>query len=180
MAWYTYVEGEIWFCKETWQNKWEVEDKIKENNEDIRRAKEQIMMLVASSPKNLFQEQDADGYDTDILNCIQWKMQDLWEQIETAQYHNWKLEFLLENWDNRYGDFIDNPLSPHNNISEVAQEDSSQLKLDFEQSEEPAVEPVKEPAMEPVKEPAVEPVKENHGLGSLNNNIKLNEVYGQK
>ena len=114
MGWYTFVEGEMYFCKETWQHKEDVLERIEDNKKEIEAVKLEIAILVAGRAKDLIQTRDCEDNDIDIPMVIRWKLDELWERLEDASYENWKLEFLLENWDKRYGDFINNPLSPHN------------------------------------------------------------------
>lgn len=109
MGWYTFVDGEMFFYKETWNYKEDVQIRIDDNKKDIEDVKLEMAMLAAGSVKDLIQTKDCEDNDVDVLMAIRWKLEDLWERLENAQYENWKLEFLLENWDSRHGDFIDNP-----------------------------------------------------------------------
>lgn len=165
MGWYTFVEGEMCFCKETWQHKGDVLERIEDNKKEIEAVKLEIAMLVAGRVEDLIQTKDCENNDIDIPMAVRWRLEDLWERLEDAQYENWKLEFLLENWDKRYGDFIDNPLSPHNHEFNEIQtpyapsmqpddmnpgiviggnsdiSDASQLKLEFDASIEETPDP---------------------------------------
>lgn len=114
MGWYTFVDGEMYFYKETWQHKEDVKDRIEDNKKEIEDVKLEIAMMVAGRVQDMIHTKDCENNDVDIPMALRWKLEELWERLEEASYENWKLEFLLENWDNRYGDFIDNPLSPHN------------------------------------------------------------------
>jgi len=109
MGWYTFVDGEMVFYKETWQYKEDVQIRIDDNKKDIEDVKLEMAMLVSGRVEDLIQTKDCEDNDIDVPMAIRWKLEDLWERLENAQYENWKLEFLLENWDNRHGDFIDNP-----------------------------------------------------------------------
>lgn len=114
MGWYTFVNGEMVFYKETWQYKEDVQDRIEDNKKDIEDVKLEMAMLAAGRVKDLIQTKDCEDNDIDIPMAIRWKLEDLWERLENAQYENWKLEFLLENWDKRHGTFIDNHLMQDN------------------------------------------------------------------
>lgn len=116
MGWYTFVDGEMVFYKETWQHKEEVQDRIDDNKKDIEDVKLEMAMLVAGRIEDLIQTKDCEDNDIDVPMAIRWKLEDLWERLEDAQYENWKLEFLLENWDKRHGTFIDNPLMQDNGV----------------------------------------------------------------
>lgn len=107
MGWYTFVDGKMVFYKETWQHKEDVLDRIEDNKKEIEDAKLEMAMLVTGNAKDLIQTKDLENNDIDTLMAIRWKLEDIWERLENAQYENWKLEFLLENWDKRHGTFID-------------------------------------------------------------------------
>ena len=51
------------------------------------------------------------------------------EDLENAMYENWKLNFLLENWDARDGDFVNNPKLPKKTEEE---HDPNQLEMIFD------------------------------------------------
>ena len=55
---------------------------------------------------------DLEGNEIDIPMALRWKLDDYMDRLEDAMYENWKLGFLLENWDNRQGDFIHVPQEP--------------------------------------------------------------------
>lgn len=134
MGWYTFVDGEMVFYKETWQYKEDVQCRIEDNKKDIEDVKLEMAMLAVGNVKDLIQTKDCEGNDVDVIMAIRWKLEDLWERLENAQYENWKLEFLLENWDNRHGDFIDN---------------SNYKKTPAEQSEFNDEHPIYTPPMQP-------------------------------
>ena len=112
MGWWTTVNGDISFYKETWRKKEDVEDRIADNQKEIEGIKIEIAMLMAGRVEDLIGTRDLEGNEIDIPMALRWKLDDYMDRLEDAMYENWKLGFLLENWDNRQGDFIHVPQEP--------------------------------------------------------------------
>lgn len=181
MGWYTFVDGEMVFYKETWQHKEDVQERIDDNKKDIEDVKLEMAMLVAGRVEDLIQTKDCEDNDIDIPMTIRWKLEDLWERLENAQYENWKLEFLLENWDKRHGTFIDKskedgpahqpPIEPDdsNPLVVITQEpviapNPHRLKLEFDDTSAKEI-PI-------ITTHSDHSVQKLHNLGSLND-LKL-------
>lgn len=173
MGWATSVEGEMIFYKETWRNREDVEERIADNQKEIESIKIEMAMLAAGRIEDLIQTKDCESNEIDIPMALRWKLEDFWERMEDAQYENWKLGFLLENWDKRQGDFIDNypqypqyPQHPDNtpyiarkqpddlnSKIEIGDINDRQLKLEFDASIE--------------ETPEIETSTNSHSLGNL-------------
>jgi hypothetical protein len=156
MGWYTFVDGGMVFYKETWQHKEEVQDRIDDNKKDIEDVKLEIAMLAAGRVEDLIQTKDCEGNDIDVPMAIRWKLEDLWERLEDAQYENWKLEFLLENWDKRHGTFIDNPLIPDNSVYTGTDKEQEQFIKDHTKYQPPIEPDDSNPLIVTTQEPAVD------------------------
>lgn len=131
MGWYTFVDGEMDFYKETWQNKEDVQKRIEDNKKEIEAVKLEMAMLVTGRIKDLFQTRDIEDNDIDIPTVVRWKLEDLWKRLEDSQYENWKLEFLLENWDRRSGTFINNPVIQDNSVYTGSDKEQEQFVNEY-------------------------------------------------
>lgn len=127
MSWYTTCKGEIGWCRRTYNEKYEVENDIKENKEIIERCKQDLAMLAAGHPRDLLHCKDCGDYELDPMNVLSTRLSEIWEEYEDAVIDNYKLNFLLENWDTRDGDFVENPLIP-----KEPEPDPAQLEFDFD------------------------------------------------
>lgn len=95
MGWQTDLFCNITFNKETYNSKYEVLNRIDELKESIEYAKNHIRDLVMMTEPNKF---CPEGYDT--LSWLRNEVRDLMEIIEESSVELYKLDMLIENWDN--------------------------------------------------------------------------------
>ena len=107
MAWGTYCKAELYFSRKTYTNKWEAEEDLEDVRKDMKRIEQQIAMLCAGNAKDLLNCKDCENYPMDAVDVLTTKLQELKEWYQEALINEYKLELLLENWDTRTGDFID-------------------------------------------------------------------------
>lgn len=94
MSWYTDLFCNITFNRETYNNKYEVEDKIDELQKCLEVAKSDIRDLVVMTEPSKFCPKDEDPYCwmiNEYKGCL--------ELIEEYSIELYKLNLLLNNWD---------------------------------------------------------------------------------
>lgn len=95
MGWSSNLFCNINFNRETYNSKYEVENKIEELENSIKNAKEMIKSLVLiTEPKKFCSE------DNDPLFWIQHTTDEWIELLEENTIELYKLNLLLENWEN--------------------------------------------------------------------------------
>ena len=80
----------VYFHKQTFLNKYEVEDKIKDNLKEIEGNKQKILFMIASTPKNYV------GPNDDLLYYPINFFNSLIEEIVELEVENYKLKLYLE------------------------------------------------------------------------------------
>lgn len=97
MGWSTELFCNISFNKETFNNKFEVEDKIKELNEYIKTAASTIRdLVIMTEPNKMFKTTE----ETDVYSALINEYNAQMELIEEYIIEKYKLSMLLDNWDN--------------------------------------------------------------------------------
>lgn len=94
MGWCTELFCNITFNRETFNSKFEVEDKIKELKKYIKTAKDELRDLLVMTEPNKFCPEDCDA-----LNWLRQEFHDLTELIDEYTVDLYKLNLLLDNWD---------------------------------------------------------------------------------
>jgi hypothetical protein len=99
MGFGTFVPTKLHFSHVTYNDRRDVEDKMDDNNTIIENFKRSMALLIG--PVAIKQ-----------LNEICNRLDDMFEAYDDAVIDNYKLEKLLENWDERDGDFVVKPGKP--------------------------------------------------------------------
>jgi len=107
MSWGTYCKAELYFSRETYTNKYQVEEELEDIRNDKKRIENQISMLCAGNAKDLLNCKDCENYPMDAVDVLATKLNDLKEWYKELVINEYRLGLLLENWDTRSGDFID-------------------------------------------------------------------------
>lgn len=97
MSWSTELFCNLSFNRETFNSKFEVEDKIKELDECINTCKKELrdMALMTEPSKFMGKEDESDPY-----LFVTSKVEDSLELLEEYTIERYKLCVLLENWEN--------------------------------------------------------------------------------
>lgn len=102
MGWETNVPVMMSFCKETYNDEFQVKRAIKELNESIADLKEDLVVYAMGNPKD-FVEKD------ETVMSLKNTVKNTIECIIDAEIEVYKLELLLDNFKCRGGDFVENP-----------------------------------------------------------------------
>lgn len=105
MGWETCFMTPIRFNKETYNNEYQVRDELDDRKEAIERYKKQLAIMVALHPKDLI-EKDCEGAEFDIEQSISNKLDRWWELFEEDYCDKINLEYAIENFHRRAGDFV--------------------------------------------------------------------------
>lgn len=111
MGWGTWINAEMYFSRETFNYKDEVEDKIEENRKIIDMIIKKLMIRAAMNPslmKQKYSECDADE-EVPLEDTIYCDISQMMESYDGSLIENYRLSLLLENWDKRQGDYVENP-----------------------------------------------------------------------
>lgn len=97
MSWSTELFCNLSFNRETFNSKFEVQDKIKELDECINTCKKELrdMALMTEPAKFMGKEDESDPYF-----FVTSKVEDSLELLEEYTIERYKLQVLLENWEN--------------------------------------------------------------------------------
>lgn len=95
MGWGTTFYTSLYFSKQTFRNKYEVENALEEAQEMRDWYKEKIKALVFMTEPNKFYK-DVDG---DLMGQIQNDLNDYFDGLEETNDDILKLSYLLEEWD---------------------------------------------------------------------------------
>lgn len=98
MSYGTTIKTEIYLSRMIFENKGMLEGKIEETKQNIERSKQEILMYCASTPKDILSSKE---WEEEIVSFINIKVNDLLYQIEEGSVLLYKLELLLENFDER-------------------------------------------------------------------------------
>lgn len=107
MSWGTYCNAELYFSRATYRYKEEVEEHLSEVRQDIHRVETQIAMLCAGNAKDILNCKDCENCSMDPIDVLTTRLNELKEWYKESLIEEYRLELLLENWDTRNGDFID-------------------------------------------------------------------------
>ncbi len=95
MSWSTELFCNISYNRKSYKNKYEVEEEINDIKEYINRCRKNIRDLVIMTEPNKFCPKE-----NDPLIWITNEVEDLLNEIEENMIKSYKLELLLDNWDN--------------------------------------------------------------------------------
>lgn len=105
MGWSTWVKAEIDFNRKTYDSKYKVEEDLSELDNLEQLHRDNLMILIGGNPSS-FAEKDCEGEDINPLDTVRCKAAEAIEELKSIAIERFKLNLLLENWDERDGDFI--------------------------------------------------------------------------
>ena len=106
MGWGIYCTNNLYFHKPSFNNKYGVTEEIEECDRNIENAKQSLLIMAASEPKNLI-EKDCEGRDFSIVESINIAVNRALKELEENIINKYKYSILNENWHFTSGDFID-------------------------------------------------------------------------
>ena len=106
MGWGIYCTNNLYFHKPSFNNKYGVTEEIEECDRNIENAKQSLLVMAASEPKNLI-EKDCEGRDFSIVESINIAVNRALKELEENIINKYKYSILNENWHFTSGDFID-------------------------------------------------------------------------
>ena len=105
MGWGIYCTNNLYFHKPSFNNKYGVTEEIEECDRNIENAKQSLLIIAASEPKNLI-EKDCEGRDFSIVESINIAVNRALKELEENIINKYKYSILNENWHFTSGDFI--------------------------------------------------------------------------
>lgn len=106
MSWYTEVSAKITFCRETYNYKYDVESRVKELQSELDELYGRLYIIAASDPKNLVTIKPDETYDGEYIDKLKGLVGKALESIVDDVEEKQRLEYLLEDWEYRTGDFV--------------------------------------------------------------------------
>ena len=106
MGWGIYCTNNLYFHKPSFNNKYGVIEEIEECDRNIENAKQSLLVMAASEPKNLI-EKDCEGRDFSIVESINIAVNRALKELEENIINKYKYSILNNNWHFTSGDFID-------------------------------------------------------------------------
>lgn len=106
MGWGIYCTNNLYFHKPSFNTKYGVTEEIEECDRNIENAKQSLLVMAASEPKNLI-EKDCEGRDFSIVESINIAVNRALKELEENIINKYKYSILNENWHFTSGDFID-------------------------------------------------------------------------
>ena len=99
MGWGTTLYLSHYFSRKTYDNKWQVENDLKEAKSILEDAEKRLMQLafITDPSKFMLREHTEEGIDA--AEWLNFRLRDLFEQYKDAHYDVIWLEELLQNWD---------------------------------------------------------------------------------
>ena len=106
MGWGIYCTNNLYFHKPSFNNKYGITEEIEECDRNIENAKQSLLIMAASEPKNLI-EKDCEGRDFSIVESINIAVNRALKELEENIINKYKYSILNDNWHFTSGDFID-------------------------------------------------------------------------
>lgn len=107
MGYGTYCKAELYFSHKTYKYKEDVEEDIEDVKNNIAMLETKFAMYAASEPRKALACNDCEGAEINPVDVLYIELRDLKEWYKELIIEKWRLETLLENFDTRTGDFID-------------------------------------------------------------------------
>ena len=82
MGWGTTFKAEIYLNRQIFQNRYELDEKIKEIEGFIESSKRELTALAVSTPKDVMAEKDSDGYVENPIDQILRRTAEIFEWME--------------------------------------------------------------------------------------------------
>lgn len=96
MGWSTELYTSITYNRKTYNTKFQVESDLEEARDAAQRVRERIMQLAAITDPAKYMPEDW----SDPLEWLNHALDEALEALEDATIDIWKLEYLLQEWDN--------------------------------------------------------------------------------
>jgi hypothetical protein len=82
MGWGTSFKADIYLSRQVFNSKYELDEKIKEVEEYIESAKQELTALAVSTPKDVIAEKDEEGYVQNPIDEVLRKTKGIFEWME--------------------------------------------------------------------------------------------------
>ena len=105
MGWCTEFQSSVYFSKETYNRKYELQERLEETKEGLETLKRKLIALIASNPKDLINK-DCEGNEFSLEDSIIQKTEDWLEVFEEYYADMLKYVDALEYFHLRSGDFV--------------------------------------------------------------------------
>lgn len=100
MGWGTYLRTDLYFNKETFNSKYQVEEELNETRKSLGDLKIAIMQLATmTEPEKFFKPEPGEDYPEFYLDAVNRRMSYLLEKFESMTIEEYKLSLLLDEWD---------------------------------------------------------------------------------
>lgn len=94
MGWGTTFNTDIYLSRQMFTNEYQIEEKIKDNEEIINGLKQKLMMYASCNPSEIVPEDWSDS----AIDFLQMKFKEIFEELEDFQLENYKLSLYLESY----------------------------------------------------------------------------------
>ena len=107
MGYGTYCKTELYFSHKTYNHIDEVLEDLEDTKQSIAMLETKFAMYAASEPRKALACKDCGDVEMNPVDVLYRELIDLKDWYNELIIEKWKLEMLLENFDTRTGDFID-------------------------------------------------------------------------
>lgn len=106
MGWGTSFKTDIYLSRQIFHNKYELEQKIEENEKWINDLKQKLKMFAVANPKDIVDPE----WKEEPINWLSNQIDNIMEGIEESSYENYRLELYLDYINEECGGLIPNPV----------------------------------------------------------------------
>ena len=100
MGWGTYLRTDLYFNRETFNSKYQVEEALNETRKSLRDLRSAILQLaIMTEPEKFFKPEPGEDYPEFCLDALNKRMDYLLEEFENMTIEEYKLSLLLDEWD---------------------------------------------------------------------------------
>ncbi len=82
MGWGTSFKAEIYLSRQVFNSKYELDERIKELEENIESAKRELTAYAVATPRDIIAEKDESGYIQNPINEVLRKTREIFEWME--------------------------------------------------------------------------------------------------
>lgn len=97
----------LYFSHKTYKYKSDAESDLEDVRENIRNIETRFAMYAAADPRMALNTKDCENNEMNPVDVLAAELRDLRDWYKEEILKEWQLEMLLDNWDARTGDFID-------------------------------------------------------------------------
>jgi hypothetical protein len=99
MGWGTYLRTDIYFNRETFNSKYQVEEELAETKKSICDIKAAILQLATmTEPEKFFKPEPGEEYPEFYIDSVNKRMSYLIEELEKMTVEEYTLSLLLDEW----------------------------------------------------------------------------------